>query len=453
MTFKGAEPSGSVGNGRPKFFPAVDEAKVVLPAVKSILGADKSPTVSFNANYLNLGFKGANAKGQLFLNLTLPEKISVSASEPSDKFGGMITPDLAPKALSRNFGAVAGDNDAQNFFDGKFDAADFLPDAKLLGVIELKLVLQAIVDIVSDKAKTPKFTNVEFPDRIEATYTLEQAPLRSVAPLFEAMPGSRIKIDTKIIARRDDTNIKPQASVEGRVENFQVNLFSCLILTFDQLSFFAEPGKKPKVDIDLDPVNGVMFGGPLEFINELKDIIPTNGFSDPSPISVSLTGITAGYSLGLPAIQVGICSVSNISIGAAFSIPFTGAAPSARFNFAERHSPFNITVSMFGGGGFVALVVDTGGMREIEASLEFGAKIEIDLGVASGGIYVKGGFYFSLKVEQGQNGEDVQSIYFEGFVELGGHLSIIGLISVSLVFHLALAYEKDGAAKTSRLFG
>ncbi|NOX82952.1 MAG: hypothetical protein GXP06_08185 [Alphaproteobacteria bacterium] len=449
IRFKGAPPTGGVNIGEPRFFPAIEEAKVILPAVKSLLGTDKSPTVTFNDKYLANGFAGANTKGQLFLNVSLPGAITVDAAEPSDKFGGMITPDLKPSALSRNFGVVAGASDAQNFSQGSFKPEDFLPNAKLLGAIELKDILQAVVNIVSEKAKTPKFTSIELPDRIEATYSLEQSPLRSVSPIFEAMPGSRLKIDTKIVVRRDKLNVPPpEASVEGRVENFQINLFSCLILTFDQLSFVTVPGQKPKVDVDLDPEFGVMFGGPLEFINELKDIIPSNGFSDPSPISLTPTGITAGYTLGLPTIQVGICSISNISIGAKFSIPFTGGPPSARFNFAERQSPFNITVSMFGGGGFVAVTVDTGGMREIEASLEFGAKIEIDLGVASGGVYIKGGFYFHLQEDAG-----AQSIYFEGFIEMGGHLSIIGLISVSLVFHLALAYEKDGATKTSRLFG
>lgn len=462
ITFKGAAPTGGVAFDQPKYFPAIEEAKVILPSVKNLLGADKSPTVSYHRKYLESEFGGANAKAQLFLNIGNPDshKVSVSEAEPSDKFGGMVTPDLSPSALSRGFGVVSGAAPANapngaaanaESFLSSFNPEDFLPNAKLLGAIELKDILKVITDFVGDKAQIPQFKTFELPESVEARYSLEQQDLGNVEPIFEAMPGSRLKIDTKVIAYRNGN--PPESKVEGLVENFQINLFSCLILTFDKLSFVTVPGQKPKVDVDLDPEYGVMFGGPLEFINELKDIIPSGGFSDPSPISLTPTGITAGYSLAIPTIQVGICSISNISIGAAFSIPFTGAPPSARFNFAERHSPFNITVSLFGGGGFVAVVIDTSGMKEIEASLEFGAKIEIDLGVASGGVYVKGGFYFHLEQETGQGGELVQSIYFEGFVEMGGHLSIIGLISVSLTFHLALAYEKDGVAKTSRLFG
>jgi hypothetical protein len=203
------------------------------------------------------------------------------------------------------------------------------------------------------------------------------------------------------------------------------------------------------VDVDLNPEHGITFGGPLEFVNTLKDLIPANGFSDPPNLSVTPAGITAGYTLGLPAVQIGVMSLSNISLGAAFSLPFTGEPPTARFNFAERHSTFNLTVSMFGGGGFVALVVGTEGVREIEAALEFGAKIAIDLGVASGSVYIKGGFYFHFSTDR---------VVFEGYVEMGGRLSVLGLISVSLTFHLSLAYESTGnkasdGKTVSRLFG
>lgn len=454
ITFTAAPPTGKVPPGEPNYFPAVKEASVVLPAVKSLLGADRPLAAAFNGRYLDEGFAKGNAKSQIFLNIVgaVSGAVGPSANSPSDKFGGMISPNLTPKALSRNFGIVCGEDFQNNFGGGKFNPLDFLPDAKLLGAIDLKAVLREVADISagSEQGKTPKFTTIESPDKIEARYSIEQSGLNST-PLFKALPGNRLRIDTRFVSRRNANaaSAAPEAIIDGVVEHFQINLSGLLILTFDKLSFFAEPGKKPKVVVDLDPRFGVMFGGELEFINELKDVIPSAGFSDPAPISVTGAGVSAGYALSLPTLQVGICSISNISIGAAFTIPFTGEAPSARFNFAERHAPFNITVSMFGGGGFAAIVVDTGGMREIEIQLEFGAKVEINLGVASGGVYVKGGFYFHLK--KGDGGD--QKVEFEGFVELSGHLSVIGLITVSLVFHLALSFAQDKAAKTTRLFG
>ncbi len=206
------------------------------------------------------------------------------------------------------------------------------------------------------------------------------------------------------------------------------------------------PGAKPDVTVNLDPEDGVMFGGPLSFINQLKNYLPANGFSDPPGLSVTPAGITASYSLGLPPVSIGVMTLQNVSIGAAFNLPFDGRPPSARFNFAERHSPFCLTISAIGGGGFVALCVDTGGVQEVEAALEFGAQTAIDLGVASGSVYVKGGFYFHWK-DQGAT----SLVELEAYVELGGHLSVLGIISVTLVFHLGLTYEKNG--DTGRLYG
>lgn len=448
--FRGVARAGGDIPDDANFFPAVDKAEARLQQVKTLLGSDRDPQVRYSQRYLDHGFGGANEKAQAFLDIVAGTvgAVGPSASEPSDALGGLMAPDLTPSALSRKYGvlsgAAEGGEPAKTFLDGEFDVLDFLPDAKLLGAIDLKDVLKNVVlPAVGQALDVPKFTTVELPEAIEARMSIVQTDLKSAAPLFEAMPGSRFSLVAIARAERDPGvnpgNLSAQATVDAALDHFQINLFSCFILTFTKLSFFAEPGRKPKVDVDLDPDHGVMFGGPLEFVNKLRDIIPTNGFADPSPIKLQPTGLNASYSLTLPTVQVGVCSIQNISLGAGFNISFTGDAPSARFNFAERHAPFCITVSLFGGGGFFAMVIDSAGMKEVEASLEFGARAEINLGVASGGVYVKGGFYFHLE----RISPEDQRIYFEGFVELGGHLSILGLISVSLTFHLALAYEKN----------
>ena len=62
---------------------------------------------------------------------------------------------------------------------------------------------------------------------------------------------------------------------------------------------------------------------------------------------------------------------------------------------------------------------------------------------------MKGGFYFHYATD---------AIQFEGFVEMGGRLSVLGLISVSLTFHLGLTYELlekagNNGIRSSKLFG
>jgi hypothetical protein len=431
--------------------PLVEESVVRLAAVERLTGQSKSPVVVFDPDYLAGGFGGPGT-GELFLRMKAPASLDFgSAGAGSDTVGGLATPSMVPAGLSRRHGvASAGPAGLSNFANGTFNPADYFPSAKLLGFFDLKDLLS----VVPLGPASPVLTTTEFADRFETRFRLVQdVPKKNVLGLMTGEGGdTKLDLTATTILHKDAT--PPDARVEGILTNFKINLVGVIILHFDRLRFFKQTGRKPDVDVDLNPNDAVTFGGPLEFINTLKDYIPANGFSDPPDLQVTPAGITAGYSLGLPAIQCGILSLSNISLGAAFTLPFTGDAPTARFNFAERHNTFNLTVSLFGGGGFFAVVVGTSGVKEIEAALEFGAQVAINLGVASGSVYVKGGFYFHYALSP-------KRVEFEGYVELGGRLSVLGLISVSLTFHLSLAYEAqqlsdkpDGSPHSvSRLFG
>lgn len=425
-------------------FPYFWEAKARLAAIQRLTGVQRDERIKFHQPYLD---NGLDPTAAVFAEIVGATKLGFGPQTSSSSVGGIATPDLKPSGLSARHGVTSGDVAA--FSGGQFIPSEYFPDAKLLGFFSLQSLLKGLT--LGDDGDTPKITTVELDDRIRTrfgiTQTLDGAPPITGLILGADNKDSVFSLDTQIDAPL--AGGAPETSVTGSLTHFKLSFFGALIIHFDRLRFFTRPGAKPDVDIDLNPQTGVTFGGPLEFINRLKDFIPANGFSDPPNLDVTPAGITAGYSLGLPSIQVGILSLSNISLGAAFTLPFTGEQPTARFNFAERQNTFNLTVSMFGGGGFVALVAAAEGIKEIEAQLDFGAQIAINLGVASGSVYVKGGFYFHYAASK---------IEFEGFVELGGRLSVLGLISVSLTFHLGLTYELlqksgNGGVRASRLFG
>jgi hypothetical protein len=73
----------------------------------------------------------------------------------------------------------------------------------------------------------------------------------------------------------------------------------------------------------------------------------------------------------------------------------------------------------------------------IEASLEFGAGVAVNLGVARGSLYVMGGIYFALR--PGLD-DDKPEVELTGYLRAGGELSVLGLISVSTEFYMALTY-------------
>jgi hypothetical protein len=100
---------------------------------------------------------------------------------------------------------------------------------------------------------------------------------------------------------------------------------------------------------------------------------------------------------------------------------------------------------LLGGGGFFAIGVSAQGVNEIEAALEFGAAIVIDLGVASGGVEIKAGVYFHwLEVKPNPG-----SVELAGYVRIHGEMTVIAIVSVSLTFNLQLGYQKaNGRAVT-----
>ena len=82
------------------------------------------------------------------------------------------------------------------------------------------------------------------------------------------------------------------------------------------------------------------------------------------------------------------------------------------------------------------------GIQSVEAAFEFGASLSLDVGVASGGVSVMGGFYFKVeKVHKSIAGIDheLTQVTLTGYLRINGHLSILGMITVSLEFYLAFS--------------
>jgi hypothetical protein len=96
----------------------------------------------------------------------------------------------------------------------------------------------------------------------------------------------------------------------------------------------------------------------------------------------------------------------------------------------------------FTGGGFVGLALGADGIEKLEASFEFGASISIDLGVASGGVHLMGGIYFSYGSDPDAGG--AETTILTGYVRLGGELEVLAIISLSLEFYLSLTYKNVG---------
>ena len=85
--------------------------------------------------------------------------------------------------------------------------------------------------------------------------------------------------------------------------------------------------------------------------------------------------LEVSYTIGIPPITCGVFSLTNIAIMAGLDLPYLNGKPALEFAFASRNRPFLVTVEIFGGGGFVHVVLDADGVKMVEGAIEFGAQL------------------------------------------------------------------------------
>jgi hypothetical protein len=445
LSFGTVDPTVTVPFGDAPFYPKWTEADVRLNGVEQVKGGTGlDPTViQPHPDFVTGGFNSSGVFAKLKTNVGLT---FVDPSEPAgDRSGGLVNPDMSIAALSRKLGPV-GNSGPIGALPTQFDPAVFFKDAKILGGILLKDIIEVIVGFANE-AQIPKLvTNTVYPagdttqppSEIVVTMNFVPKLKQDLLKIFTPDdPGGSLTIDatfrTPIVPPGP-----PTFEIVGDLRNCKVTLISgiepanLISIHFSQLKFTTKTGSKPNVDID---INEVKFEGVLNFVNTLKDYLKL-GNSGPS-IDIQPTSVTAGFSIPIPTVGVGVLTIQNIAFGAGVTVPFTGKPARARFNFSEREDQFLVTVMGLGGGGFFAISLGLDGLEILEMGIEVGASVALDLGVASGEVHALAGFYYRL--EKGTPPPD--KVEIDGYVRLGGSVNVLGIASVSVEFYLGLKYE------------
>jgi hypothetical protein len=426
-------------------------AAVHIRPIEEMTGRNDAQSITFDQAYLDHGLDAQTNQAGVFAALAAPVKLAFAV----EKAGGLARPDASISRVSSRQGALS-DTFAKPAV-GKLDLIALFGNARLLGGITLGDILgdlgalspadfaqadmpdaaiQQLLDTPGERMRVPVLRSrplsLDGKPAVETRFVWK--PVITSNKLLEFGGQSDLVLDARTITPLDGS--PAQSQVAGELRSFSMNFAGVVKVTFARLAFRTLPGHKP--DITADGVD-LEFLGPLQFVNTLKNILPADGFSDPPALAVTPSGITAGYTLGMPSVGVGIFSIQNIALSAALSVPFTEQPAGVRFAISERHHPFIVTVGLFGGGGFFGLSVSAKGVEQIEAAIEFGGNVSLNLGVASGGVYVMAGIYFSKAGEVAT---------LTGYLRCGGYLSVLGLISVSLEFYLGFTYRDKGGGRS-----
>ena len=426
-------------SAQPHFRPMMAAADVSIPAMKNLLGDGKLARIEWEKTYTGTdGNKIGNA-GNVYARVTNKPALNFGAT---DKAGGLAAPNIGISALSRSLGPVGGPLDVpgpgKDMITGELNPAAVFGAVKLLGGLTLSDLIQPLTfdNAASAGAKLPKFRTLQAGNIIRTSYewTLVKAELKT-SDAFIPKDSSRFTLNA-LVEKDVDPNKPPVQTTSGEITDFSVVLLpseKLVTLHFKSISFKQQTGKKLDTSAEID---GIEFLGILDFVNALQDVIPSSGFKDPPSVELvqSPPGVNVGFSIGIPTIGVGVMTMQNISLSAGFFLPFLGDPLNFRFSFCKREQPFILTVALFGGGGFFALDMGLDKVKSIEASLEFGASIVLDLGVASGGVTIMAGFYFKTG----------PGFTLTGYFRAVGSMEVLGIISVSVEFYLGLTFESKG---------
>lgn len=434
----------------PAWYPGIRTATLRIPAAEQVTGGElpgSPPVFAYDTvHYLPNGFKAGVP--EIFL---MGQGTSAALSFPADKSGGAVTPNFKIDGLSRQHGPTA---DSANVLNKVFNPQQYFGglEAKILGGLDLFSIISSILG--PGGSNLPKIkAHLVFPSnntKLAPTgllTTVSWAPQVQGDPLGVFAPKGSTKITLKIKVKifvpfNDPANTTFQ--VNGSIVNFDVNLFgedskgglTFLNIHFNKLHLSAKTGAKTHFDVSIGSVN---FEGPLSFIQDLEQFFASLG--GPS-IDIQPSGLTVSYSLPLPSISVGVLAIENISLGGSLVLPFDGSPVRLKVNFCTRNNPFLLSIYFFTGGGFFGIALGTDGIELIEVSLEFGAALSMDLGVASGGVSIMAGIYFSLAANP--HGPPAEIVTLTGFLQASGNLEVLGIISISIVFYLGFTYQSPG---------
>lgn len=214
-----------------------------------------------------------------------------------------------------------------------------------------------------------------------------------------------------------------------------------LRLTFDRLAFHQRGGLTPELEIGTPTV---VFEGALTLLADLQSAIPALADGKRPTIKATASEITASYAIAFPDLPAGVFSLRNVAVRLGLEVPFDAGErkPTVSLGFASRDNPFSLTVSAFGGGGYVDIQIGESGLSRLEASLEFGAAIAIGIGIARAEVHALGG----ARLVQNPDG----SFVVDGFLRVGGSVDVLGLVGFSVELVVTLTYDQGTGILSGR---
>lgn len=262
----------------------------------------------------------------------------------------------------------------------------------------LRIVVVEALDLRALRRELDRIVRELVPTKATLSYDLgspvREFSLPGVGKVF--LPAKGTRLDIKMRASIDLLSPKaPDARVDGQMGPFGIQLFGdfdVVLLNFRGLEFRAGGGRPSGFDVRF---GDFVIGQKAKFLKQLEPYVsPKSGLPPVRPMK-DKPGIEATYGINLGSFGVGTLSFSNVSLNAGARLPF-GAKDEAEFivSIGRSDAPFLISSTIFGGGGYLALLANGKGFIGLETSFDYGGVFTFGFGPLSGTGQITLGLYF-----------------------------------------------------------
>jgi hypothetical protein len=444
----------------PPFLPTLSYAEIHLDAVNRITGQAKTAIMMYHREYAKHGFEGVKRGVFATIQQAVENAAPLTVSLPTRQGGGIVAPVLALSGLSTELGAVTNAiNLAQGLSENLPSPIALITEGKekLLGL----LTLDEIIDSAINAEQLPHFETMSEPGVIarfkwnpRIKKSNENLPLSLILhPLRSGeKKKSTLELTSEVRAQ------SPQSKTWGKLSTFNLRVKHFVTVEFDELAFTFESGNSPSLR---PKIHSLVLEDEWDFFAKLsKAINDSIGTKSGPNVVVSASSIRAGFSFAVPDISLGTWgSIQNLALSAAIELFFLKGRPKLHFSFSRREKPFLLASTLVGGGGHFALSFDdnvtdnavssdrvTVDQITVEASLEFGGVVSLDLGIAKGDVQIVAGIF--TRVDVGTDGRLKPTV--TGQARQYACLEVFRILALAVEFYVSLSYNLSLKKLTGR---
>ncbi|MBM3690261.1 MAG: hypothetical protein FJW80_11550 [Actinobacteria bacterium] len=447
---------------RPYSFPRMERATINVDGASAMAGDSQYVDVSFPDVYLRDGIGGTE------LGIYLEGIGSQDVGAGAQRGGGISAPSMGVAGIGSITGVLPGapgDLPYLSVAAPKINPASMLRGFTLFGGISLADLLPDPIDMLEREPSTggwrpnpkaPAFAtdrsfDVDLPDiPTEVFVRYEWRPELKVGSglVGKLLPEADLaEFYILVEAKASALELDAYWKAEGALTNLQINFFGRKVFAYvilERIGFTAGSGRASDMQVE---IGDVVFGDALAFLSAMSSFLSFGSGNGPI-LDIDADSITTGFSLALPEVGLGAVTLSGLATRVAINLPFGRDPVRLELGFSSPSDPFAVTVMGIGGGGWFGLDVGLDGVEYLNIGALIKAALELDLGVASGGVSCS----FGLQYEISGVGSDTE-MSLTAFLCIKGRVEVLGIVTIGIELCIGFTFPIPDPGERFKLIG